>query len=77
MQGKGNAAADPAKVEKANHDAEEVTTGAEGRAELKVTREGFNVLAVEHSVAHANKSEVDTVRMMSSLTLESKHDHNH
>ncbi|RMX01649.1 DUF4198 domain-containing protein [Allofranklinella schreckenbergeri] len=60
-----------------DHDADQVTTDAEGRAELKVAREGFNVLAVEHSVAHSNKSEADTVNMMASLSFESKHDHDH
>ncbi|MDO4723651.1 MAG: DUF4198 domain-containing protein [Comamonadaceae bacterium] len=60
-----------------DHDADEVTTDAQGRAELKVAREGFNALAVEHSVAHTDKSQADTVSMMSSLTFESKHDHDH
>ncbi|MDO4706159.1 MAG: DUF4198 domain-containing protein [Comamonadaceae bacterium] len=60
-----------------DHDAAEVTTDAEGRAELKVAREGFNALAVEHSVAHTDKSQADTVNLFSSLTFESKHDHDH
>lgn len=60
-----------------DHDAEEVATDAQGRAELKVAREGFNALAVSHKVPHSNKSEADTVSMMSSLTFESKHDHDH